>query len=66
MMKQNRALPSPRSEVAPEEGNMEASKSFKAVHLRLQMKEREEVVNQLVHPEYPIWVLEESFRVGSQ
>jgi len=65
MMKHSRAIPTPRAEVAPEDSNMEASKSFKAVTLRLLMKEREDVVNQLVQLDYSIWVLEEFFRSGS-
>ncbi len=51
-------------EVAPEETIPEASKSFKAVQLRLLMKEREDEVQKLVELDYSIWVLEEYFRNG--
>ncbi len=65
MMKQNGALPTPRAEAAPKDRNMEASRPFRAFHLRLLMKEREGVVNRLVQLDYSIWVLEEFFRNAS-
>lgn len=55
----------PQVEAPPEEANAEASKSFKAVQLRLLMKEREDVVARLVELDYTIWTLEEFFRTGS-
>ena len=64
-MKQSKVLPAPQSEAFPEDGNMEASKPFKSVNLRLLMEEREEVVNRLVQLDYSIWVLEEFFRTTS-
>ncbi len=53
-------------EVAPEETNPAVSKSFKAVQLRLLMKEREDEVRKLVQLDYDIWVLEEFFRSGGE
>ncbi len=64
MMKQRKAPPLPRAETAPEDSNMEASKPFKTIELRLLMKEREDVVSRLVQLDYSIWVLEEFFRAG--
>jgi hypothetical protein len=48
----------------PEETIPGASATFKGVHLRLLMKEREEVVSKLVELDYQIWTLEEFFRSG--
>lgn len=50
-------------EGAPEEADGEASRSFKAVQLRLLMKEREVEVQKLVELDYSIWAIEEFFRV---
>ncbi len=49
-------------EVAPDETDTEASRSFKTLQLRLLMKEREDQVLKLVDLDYSIWVLEEYLR----
>lgn len=51
-------------EVSPEEAVEEASRSFNAVHLRLLMKEREDVMKQMLELDWAIWKLEEGFRAG--
>ena len=52
-------------EAEPEETIPKASGSFKAVRLRLLMKEREDAGRRLAELDYTIWVLEEFFRTGS-
>jgi hypothetical protein len=49
---------------APEEILPDVSKSFRLVQLRLLMKDREEVISNLVQLDYSIWVLEEFFRAN--
>jgi hypothetical protein len=61
-MSEEKFLP---AEAAPDETIPEASKSFKAVHLRLLMKEREDLFKRLIQLDYSLWVLEEFFRAGS-
>lgn len=39
-----------------------SSRAFRDVHLRLLMKEREDLLAKLVEVEYAIWELEECFR----
>jgi hypothetical protein len=51
-------------DVSPEEAVEEATKSFNAVHLRLLMKEREDVMKQMLELDWQIWKLEECFRTG--
>jgi len=51
-------------DASPEEAVEEATKSFNAVHLRLLMKEREDVMKQMLELDWQIWKLEEGFRTG--
>ena len=51
-------------DVSPEEAIGEATKSFNAVHLRLLMKEREDIMKQMLELDWQIWKLEEGFRAG--
>ncbi len=64
-MKATQARRSPLEEIFDETAS-EDSKYFNLVHLRLLMKEREDVVNRLVELDYAIWILEEHFRTGTQ
>ncbi len=61
-MKASEARPLRPVDVAPEEMMPEVSKSFKGVHPRLLVNEREDEVRRLVQLDYDIWVLEEFFR----
>jgi hypothetical protein len=65
-MKANEVRETDPVDVSPEETIPEASRSFKAVQLRLLMKEREDQVMKLVDLDYSIWVLEEYFRCDSR
>ena len=61
---QRKILRGPEVEDAPEETIPGASTTFKKAHLRLLMKEREDVVSKLVELDYTIWTLEEFFRAA--
>jgi hypothetical protein len=59
-----RGLEEQERDVSPEEAVEEATKSFNAVHLRLLMKEREDIMKQMLELDWQIWRLEEAFRSG--
>ncbi len=63
-MKTKQARAARLIEVAPEETDPDASRSFRKVQLRLLLKEREDVVSRLVNLDDTIWTLEEYFRAG--
>jgi hypothetical protein len=46
----------------PWESIPEASMTFREVHLKLLMKEREDTLSRLVDLDYALWALEEHFR----
>lgn len=56
-MERRGSSPSTAAEVAPEETSP-AAKSFKTIHLRPLMKEREDLFRRMIEVDYDIWVLE--------
>jgi hypothetical protein len=60
----SRELEDKLRDVSPEEALGEASKTFNAVHLRLLMKEREDILKRMLELDWEIWKLEECFRTG--